>query len=172
MFWFPSIKQDPWLYDSWIYYYLCNQCLSPLMLWVRISIRARCTTLSDKVCQWLVTGRWFSPGPPVSSTNKTDRHEITEILLKMALNTINQTNKQSNQDRWYHRTVRYRWQVFLPNKFGSHGNSCNIAEIDDKYPSPEPRNKHLLKSSARVNQQRNKEWTIQRHWQHWTQNQK
>jgi hypothetical protein len=32
-----------------------------------------------------VTGRWFSP---VSSTNKTDRHDITEILLKVALNTI------------------------------------------------------------------------------------
>jgi hypothetical protein len=31
---------------------------------------------------------WFSP---VSSTNKTDHHDITEILLKVALNTINQT---------------------------------------------------------------------------------
>jgi hypothetical protein len=29
---------------------------------------------------------------PVSSTNKTDRHNITEILLKVALSTINQTN--------------------------------------------------------------------------------
>ena len=35
----------------------------------------------------------FSPGTPVSSTNKTDCHNITEILLKVALNTINQTNK-------------------------------------------------------------------------------
>jgi len=35
-----------------------------------------------------VTGRWCSPGNPVSSTNKTDRHDITEILLKVALNTI------------------------------------------------------------------------------------
>ena len=34
----------------------------------------------------------FSPGPPVSSINKTDCHYITEILLKVALNTINQTN--------------------------------------------------------------------------------
>jgi hypothetical protein len=34
----------------------------------------------------------FSPGPPVSSTNKTDRHDITEILLKVALNTTKQTN--------------------------------------------------------------------------------
>ena len=38
-------------------------------------------------------GRWFSPGPPVSSTNKTDRHDMTEILLKVAFNTIKQTNK-------------------------------------------------------------------------------
>jgi hypothetical protein len=30
----------PWSHGSWIYNYLCNQCLSPLMLWVRISIRA------------------------------------------------------------------------------------------------------------------------------------
>jgi len=29
-------------------------------------------------------------GTPVSSTNKTDRHDITEILFKVALNTINQ----------------------------------------------------------------------------------
>ena len=68
-----------------------NQYLSPLMLWVQISIRARCTTLCDKVYQWLATGRWFSPGPPVSSTNKTDRRDITEILLKVALSPITLT---------------------------------------------------------------------------------
>jgi len=28
------------------------------------------------------------PGTPVSSTNKTDRHDIAEILLKVALHTI------------------------------------------------------------------------------------
>jgi hypothetical protein len=38
-----------------------------------------------------MTGQWFSPGTPVSSTNKIDCHDITEILLKVALNTINQT---------------------------------------------------------------------------------
>ena len=47
------------------------------------------TTLCDKVCQWLKTGRSFSPGTPVSSANKTDHHHITEILLKVALNTTN-----------------------------------------------------------------------------------
>jgi hypothetical protein len=33
------------------------------------------TTLCDIVCQWLATGQWFSPGSPVSSTNKTDHHD-------------------------------------------------------------------------------------------------
>jgi hypothetical protein len=38
---------------------------------------------------WHVNG--FFPGTPVSSTDKTDRHDITEILLKVALNTIQPT---------------------------------------------------------------------------------
>jgi hypothetical protein len=37
-----------------------------------------------------VTYRWFSPGTLVSSINKTDCHDIAEILLKVALSTINQ----------------------------------------------------------------------------------
>ena len=41
--------------------------------------------LCDKVCQWLAAGRWFSP---VSSTNKIDRHDITEIVLKEVLSAI------------------------------------------------------------------------------------
>jgi hypothetical protein len=32
-----------WSYGSWIYNYLCNQCLSPLKLWVRIPFMAMCT---------------------------------------------------------------------------------------------------------------------------------
>jgi hypothetical protein len=38
----------------------------------------------------LAHGRWFSPGTPASSTTKTGRHDIAEILLKVALNTTNQ----------------------------------------------------------------------------------
>ena len=84
----------PWWYRSWIYNYLCNQCLSPLMLWVQISIKTGCTTLCDQVCQWLAAGRWFSPGPPVFSTNKTHRHDITGIVLKVALISIKQTEQR------------------------------------------------------------------------------
>jgi hypothetical protein len=39
---------------------------------------------------WQVSG--FLPGPPVSSTNKTDRHDITKILLKVATSSNNQTS--------------------------------------------------------------------------------
>jgi hypothetical protein len=45
-------------------------------------------SLCDKVCKLLATGWWFSPVTPVSSTNKTDRHDRTEILLKVVLYTI------------------------------------------------------------------------------------
>jgi hypothetical protein len=51
-----------------------------------------CTRLafaSDKAYQLLTYGRWFSPGTPASSTTKTGRHDIAEILLKVALNTQN-----------------------------------------------------------------------------------
>jgi hypothetical protein len=37
-------------------------------------------------------GRWLSPDTPAASTTKTGRHDIAEILLKVALNT-----KKSNQ---------------------------------------------------------------------------
>jgi hypothetical protein len=43
----------------------------------------------------LVHGQWFYPGTPASSTTKTGRHDIAEILLKVALNTNNQI--KSNQ---------------------------------------------------------------------------
>ena len=111
----------PWAYGSWIYNYLWNQCLSSLMLWVRISIRARCTTLCDKVCQWLATDRWFSSGPPVSSPNKTDRHDITEILLKVTFNTIK--NKKIKLQTWTHIMGNNKALYFTPSDFQIENNN-------------------------------------------------
>jgi hypothetical protein len=67
-----------------------NQCIPPPKLWVRIPLRRGVldTTLCDKVCPWLAADLWFSIGTHVSSTNKTDRHNITEIVTKVALSTI------------------------------------------------------------------------------------
>jgi hypothetical protein len=59
-------------------------------------LQKRCTRLaaaSDKVDQLLVHGQWFSPGIPASFTTKSGRHDIAEILLKVALNTKNQSNQ-------------------------------------------------------------------------------
>jgi hypothetical protein len=46
--------------------------------------KKRCTRLaaaSDKTYQMFAHGRWFSQGTPASSTTKTGRHDIAEILL-------------------------------------------------------------------------------------------
>ena len=74
-------------YSRSIFNYLCNPWISPLTLWVRIPLRWSVlnTRLCDQVCQWLATGRWFSP---VSSTNKTDLRDIAELVLKVAFNNI------------------------------------------------------------------------------------
>jgi hypothetical protein len=77
----------------------------------------RCTTFVSDLRQ---TGRWISPGTPVASTNKTNRHGITEILLKVALNTTKQTSNniiQRNQLIPSTNTVWYEmWQQWLSHK--------------------------------------------------------
>jgi hypothetical protein len=42
---------------------------------------------------------WFSPATLASSTTKTGRHYIAEILLKVALNIKNQSIKKSTLSR-------------------------------------------------------------------------
>ena len=77
-------------------YLTTHTSILPIRAWVRArlgKLQKGCTRLaaaSDNVYQLLVHGRWFSPGTPASSTTKTGRHDIAEILLKVALNTINQ----------------------------------------------------------------------------------
>jgi hypothetical protein len=43
----------------------------------------------------LVQGQWFSPGIPASSTIKTGRHDMAEILLKVVLK-----HKKNNQNQF------------------------------------------------------------------------
>jgi hypothetical protein len=77
----PNNSCKPITNTAWVHARLCK-------------LQKRCTRLAaarDKVYQLLAHGRWFSPVTPASSTTKTGRHDIAEILLKVALNTINQS---------------------------------------------------------------------------------
>ena len=63
----------------------------------------------------------FFPTNPASSTNKTDRHDIAEMLMKVALNTINHTpckhtvmKRMSSYNLYmFQVTSRYRYVVFV-----------------------------------------------------------
>ena len=83
-----------WLYGGWIYNYLCNQYLSTLNLWVWILLMARCTHTTlyslSVTCDRSVVFSGYSSSPH----QKTD-HDITETLLKVALNTIILSQKTS-----------------------------------------------------------------------------
>jgi hypothetical protein len=57
-----------------------------------------------------VIDRWFSPGIPVSSTNKIDCHDIAEILLKVELKP---SNKQTTKNLQHMKTRYYVFQVLL-----------------------------------------------------------
>ena len=46
-----------------------------------------------KFVSLLATIQWLSLGTPVYSTNKTDRHDISEILLKVAITLPNTTSR-------------------------------------------------------------------------------
>ena len=58
-----------WSYGNWFYNYICNYCISPLKLWVRIppTWGVLDKTLCDKVCQWQVGGFLRFP-PPIKLT--------------------------------------------------------------------------------------------------------
>jgi hypothetical protein len=81
--------------------------------------KKECTRLaaaSDKVYQLFAHGRWFSTGTPASSTTKTGRHDIAEILLKVVLNNKNFKKNQSIT----------LWKIV--------GNSlCNFCKLDEDY---------------------------------------
>jgi hypothetical protein len=61
---------------------LCHLCTARIKTYDKL---IRVAVASDKVYQLLSHGRWYSPATPASSTTKTGRHDIAEILLKVVL---------------------------------------------------------------------------------------
>jgi hypothetical protein len=64
---------------------------------------------SDKVYQLLAHGWWFSPGTTAFSTTKTGRHDIAEILLKVASKT--KIKSKSNHLSHYSTLTRLHMHV-------------------------------------------------------------
>ena len=58
---------------------------------IELSLKCNVVIVNDN--QLLAHGRLFSPVTPTSSTTKTGGHDKAEILLKVALSTINQSNQ-------------------------------------------------------------------------------
>ena len=91
----PNNSYKPITNTAWVRAWICK-------------LQKGCTRLaaaSDKVYQLLAHGWWLSPGTPASSTTKTCRNDIAEILLKVALNTKKSNQKQleyfRNKGKYY-----------------------------------------------------------------------
>jgi hypothetical protein len=106
-----------------------------------VSNKKGCTRLaaaSDKVYQLLAHGRWFSPGIPSSSTTKTGRHDIAEILLKVALKHQQSKINQSYNIVSRRKTAKSNHRMKPYSKCLQKGNDHNrkTLPLHDMYVSP------------------------------------
>jgi hypothetical protein len=97
-----------WSYVSGIYNFLCSMCVvnsHPTHDEVYSIQHYFVIKFVSEICDR------FSPGTcsTVSSTNKTDHHDITEILLKMALNTITLTLTHINIYIYFYIVIIIIW---------------------------------------------------------------
>jgi hypothetical protein len=101
----------------WKNVFYCSSSFFKLLSSIYISsyVLKKCSTVSVSVLQ-MATCRWFSLGTPVSSINKTDCHDITEILFKVALNTIKQTSKWYIQIMYVKRSSVQSLSVYILQK--------------------------------------------------------
>ena len=83
----------PWSHGSWIYNYKCTYTISAYHHWSEFESRSG-RSVQHYVIKIYDRSVVFS-GYSGCSTNKIDRHDITKILLKVALSTIKQTYKQT-----------------------------------------------------------------------------
>jgi hypothetical protein len=78
----------------------------------------------DKVYQLLAPCRWFSPGTPASSTTKTGRHDIAEILLNVAITKNVYKSNFNNIKKWKKtrkhllpQTQKIPWHLLMEIRF-------------------------------------------------------
>ena len=82
----------------------------------------RCTRYNFYVMKFASDLLWFSPNTPVPSTNKADRHDVSEILLKMESKTprrltplIGLCKRRDNKNCNMYHTLYGKSQIFEKN---------------------------------------------------------
>jgi hypothetical protein len=85
-------------------------------------------------------GRWFTPGTAASSTTKTGLHDIAEILLKVALNTIKSINQTLVMIQIYkYMNDRDMRMINLYHRVCNQNNTTGVtSETGTVYPSGAP----------------------------------
>ena len=126
-------------------------------------------TLCDKICQWLATDRWFSLGTPVSSTNKTDRHDIAEILLNTMTPSLTYplfSDKHGDPLPW--RIIVSSIGCHHCNRHSGSRNTYTKKKQSEKIREVCIAEQYVqILINFRDYRMGNKKWTIQRNRQHW-----
>ena len=91
----------------------------------------------------------YSPGPPVSSTNKTDHHHITEILLKVVLNTIKQNIILNMQEKFWHCTLIRQQSIKCKELYLIHYKKYIFSGISYLTPEQEGHLREILQNKHR-----------------------
>jgi hypothetical protein len=87
---------------------------------VSITTNVVSSNSAQAIQDYVISCQWFSPGSLVSSINKTDHYKITEIMLKVALNTINPPPKKVKLCFWcyFYAPIFYQHQsicLYIPH---------------------------------------------------------
>jgi hypothetical protein len=119
--WWKYFEVKPDCTYRYIFFYIIKQYLHALLFyWKGVLI----------FNQLLAQGRWLSPGTLASSSTKTGRHDIADILLKVALNKINQnTSNQYSCMLNKHDTRLGVWSGFPHHNLTPPNPACPIRHI-------------------------------------------
>jgi hypothetical protein len=90
---------------------------------------------------------WFSPDTSIPPTNKTENHDITEILLKVALNTINQNKRDHSRLTVNYGISPLKFYYLILNEFNLVVSSREFPPISCRRPLTTEINNFIIPSS-------------------------
>ena len=121
-------------------YYLLGATVCKLFYLELLSIWLKCgkveynCLLSIDLYKSIEIWQWFCPDTPVSSTNKTDRHDITEIFVECGVKHHNPNTTNKNKSVEYinsivHTTRFWKKNIIRYKKGKQNNRNKNMANI-------------------------------------------